>query len=228
MGGRGTCLRSSTMGRLMHKKYPGTFIVVDGPDGAGKSTLTKALGGKLRESGCEVVELRDPGSTEISEAARELVLSSKFDIGPAAELFLYLTARAELVEKEIVPALERGAVVVCDRFELSTLVYQADGRGLPPEEVAAANSLATGGLSPNITIVLDVSLDMGMERLANSGKAADRLESASVGMRGKVCESFRLVKGDGIFHVDASGTAEEVLDEAWKTIFRESSIGKNA
>ena len=116
----------------------GIFIVVEGPEGAGKSTLVRWLGTMLRGEGREALTVREPGGTPIAEAARKLALKSRHDRAYAAELFLFLAARADLVERVIRPALASGQIVIADRFGLSTMAYQVAGRGLPPEDVGAA------------------------------------------------------------------------------------------
>ncbi|MFL5506396.1 MAG: dTMP kinase, partial [Gemmatimonadales bacterium] len=131
----------------------GCFVVLEGPEGAGKSTLAQALLAKAREAGIQVTAVREPGGTPAGEAARQILLDHAHPVGPEAELFLVLAARAELVRHVIRPALDSGHLVLADRFELSTHAYQVAGRGLPAETVAMANRLATGGLAPDLTLV---------------------------------------------------------------------------
>src|SRR5438876_86302 len=129
----------------MNGSGSGLFIVVEGPEGAGKSTLVRWLAARLRADGRRVVAVRQPGGTPVAEAARKLALRFPHAVAPAAELFLFLAARADLVHHVIRPALEEGQVVVADRFDLSTIAYQVAGGGLPSAEVAQAIRLATGG-----------------------------------------------------------------------------------
>src|SRR5881296_1757728 len=124
-------------------RAPGLFVVIEGPEGAGKSTLVRWLGGHLRAEGHHVTTVREPGGTPLAEAARKLALKSRHERAFSAELFLFLAARADLVERVIRPALEHGQVVIADRFGLSTLAYQVAGRGLPREDVEAALRVAT-------------------------------------------------------------------------------------
>lgn len=184
--------------------------MVDGPDGAGKSTLLPRLAARLRGRGFDVLEVREPGGTPLAEAARRVVLASEHDASPLAELFLYLAARADLVAKVIRPALAAGQVVLCDRYELATEAYQVAGRALPREPVLAANRLATGGLRPDLTLVLDVPADVGLARQAAVGKRADRIESEAPEWHRRVAAAFREASGPGIVHVDATQTPDDI------------------
>ncbi len=125
----------------------GLFLSFEGVEGSGKSTQIARLAERLRAEGRDVLVVREPGGTPLAEEARRLVLDPAHRPGSEAELFLMLVARADLVRRVIVPALERGAVVMADRFDLSTRAYQIGGRGLPAPAVLAANALATGGWS---------------------------------------------------------------------------------
>ena len=119
------------------------------------------MGARLLAEGVQVLPVREPGGTPVAEAARKVALRSRHELSPAAELFLILAARADLVARVIRPALDAGQVVIADRFDLSTRAYQVAGRGLPAGEVDAALRLATGGLVPDLTLVLDVPVDVG-------------------------------------------------------------------
>jgi dTMP kinase len=197
---------------------PGFFLAVEGPDGAGKTTLAKRLATRLREAGRTVVEVREPGGTPLAEVARSAVLDRALNAGPAAELFLMLAARADLVAQVIGPALARGEVVLSDRFDLSTEAYQIAGRGLPREAVLAANALATGGLKPDLTLVLDVPADVGLSRLDRSGRAQDRIEGEARGLHQRVARAFAQATGAGLVHLDATCPAEQVMEAAWKAV----------
>src|SRR5207247_8077295 len=129
-----------------------TFVVVEGPEGAGKSTLVRWLGTTLRAEGRAVLTVREPGGTPIAEAARKLALKSRHDRAFGAELFLFLAARADLVERVIRPALTNGQVVIADRFGLSTIAYQVAGRGLPQAAVEAALRGPRCGWGPDVTL----------------------------------------------------------------------------
>jgi dTMP kinase len=193
-----------------------TFIVVEGPEGAGKSTLTRWLAAQLLADGRQVSTVREPGGTPVAEAARKLALKSRHDMALAAELFLVLAARADLVERVIRPALEAGQVVLADRFGLSTLAYQVAGRGLPRADVEAALRLATGGLTPDLTLVLDVPVALGRERQRKVRKTQDRFEREDDAFHERVREAYRTAAGAGIVHIDASQSKQAVQDAAWR------------
>ncbi len=195
-----------------------TFVVVEGPEGAGKSTLVRWLAAQLLADGRPVVTVREPGGTPVAEAARKLALESRHEMAPAAELFLVLAARADLVERVIRPALDAGQVVLADRFNLSTLAYQVAGRGLPRAEVEAALRLATGGLTPVLTLVLDVPVGVGRERQRKARKTQDRFEREDDAFHERVREAYRLAAGPGIVHIDASQSKEAVRDAAWLSL----------
>jgi dTMP kinase len=202
----------------MGARGSGVFFVVEGPEGAGKSTLVRALADRLRADGRPVVTVREPGGTPVAEAAREVALKFPHDMAPAAELFLFLAARADLVHRVIRPALEAGDMVVADRFDLSTLAYQVAGAGLPYEEVAQAIRLATGGLVPDVMLVLDIPLDVGRERQRAAHKVQDRFERQDDAFHRRVLEAYRQARGPGVVHLDATQSKKAVLDAAWKAV----------
>ncbi len=196
----------------------GTFVVVEGPEGAGKSTLVRWLGSELRAEGRDVLTVREPGGTPLAEAARKLALKSRHERAFGAELFLFLAARADLVERVIRPALENGQVVIADRFGLSTMAYQVAGRGLPRADVEAALRVATGGLSPDLTLVLDVPVAVGRERQQAAGKVQDRIEREDDTFHSRVREAYRSASGPGIAHIDASQSKKAVQEAAWREV----------
>ena len=194
------------------------FIVVEGPEGAGKSTLVRGINARLLAEGRQVLMVREPGGTPVAEAARKIVLKSRHALSPASELFLYLAARADLVEKQIRPALAAGQVVLADRFDLSTMAYQVAGRGLPADAVQAALLVATGGLTPDLTLVLDVPVEVGRERQRKAGKEQDRIERENDAFHTRVLDAYRKAAGPGVVHLDATQSKSAVLDAAWKHI----------
>ncbi|HEU4542073.1 MAG TPA: dTMP kinase [Jiangellaceae bacterium] len=158
--------------------YSGVFIAIEGGDGAGKSTQARLLAGRLREAGHEVVLTYEPGDTRIGPDVRRLVLDVASEgLDPRAEALLYAADRAEHVAALIRPALERGAVVITDRYIDSSIAYQGVGRDLGVDEIAALSAFATGGLLPDLTVVLDVPEDVRRPRIAGLGDRLEREES---------------------------------------------------
>lgn len=140
------------------------FITFEGPEGAGKSTAIAAIGQRLRDIGRGVLTTREPGAGEFGEHLRDILLEGS-NVPPKAELLLFLADRANHVTTIIRPAIDRGDVVLCDRFADSTLVYQGFARGLDQGFIRAANEFATGGLVPDLTILFDVEPEIGLARL---------------------------------------------------------------
>jgi dTMP kinase len=169
---------------------PGKLIVFEGAEGAGKTTQIRLLAERLAAAGVPSIGLREPGGTPVGDAIREILLDPEQEITVATEALLFMSSRAELIAREIRPALERGDVVLLDRFFLSTYAYQIVGRGLPEEQVRAANRLATGSLVPDLTLLLDVSATKGMERADSRGKR-DRIESSGDDFHERVGNAFR-------------------------------------
>ena len=165
----------------------GIFITLEGIDGSGKTTQARLLAEWLKREGRCVRLTREPGGTEAGEAIRRLVLSRSVAVPAEAELFLYLADRAAHVGEVIRPALERGCVVVCERYADSTLAYQGYGRGLDLALLRRLNDLATGGTAPDLTLVLDLS----PEQARLDAARLDRLESEGAAFSGRVAEGFR-------------------------------------
>ncbi len=174
------------------------LITFEGIDGAGKSTQVVKLKRHLQEIGREVLTLREPGGTEVAENIRELLLQSKHEIVPVAELLLFAASRAELVQKVILPALEQGIVVILDRFSDSTTAYQGYGRGLSLELLDEVNRIATFGLRPDLTFYLDITPEDALIRkfseksipLAFDSGELDRMESSGLDFYDRVRDGY--------------------------------------
>ena len=191
----------------------GRLIVLEGLDGVGKTTQAALLGAWLDAVGVPYRAVREPGGTPVGEAIREVALArTELDVGPESELLLILAARAAVVRDVIRPALAEGRVVLADRYALSTLAYQVRGRGLDEEAVRRANELATGGLAPDLSVVLDLPLEESIERAARARAGPDRIEREGRGFRRAVREAYlALVETEpGVEVVSALGAPEEV------------------
>lgn len=202
----------------------GVFVTFEGGDGVGKSTHIRYVANELRRAGREVVCLREPGGTGIGESLRAMVLDpDNGEISSEAELLMYEAARAQLVREVIRPALERGAVVLCDRFSDSTIAYQAYGRGLPLDFVRRANAFATGGIVPDRTILLVLGNTRKSLARATGAGAGDRMEQAGEVFHSRVNRAFlklakrdpkriRIVRSSSSRKATAAAVAAELAD----------------
>lgn len=207
------------------RKKIGALIVLDGPDGCGKSTQASLLVASLRRSGRRVLHLREPGGTRLGEALRALLLDPAGARRSArAEALLFVAARAEIASQRIAPALRRGTVVVCERFTSSTVVYQGRARGLEPRDIESIDRFARDGVEPRLTIVLDVPPETGLRRVA-SARAMDRVERRPLAYHRRVRRAFlewaarkrgRAVVVDATR--DARSVAVDVLREAARAL----------
>ena len=192
----------------------GLFITFEGGDGSGKSTQIEKLKDYLESEGFSVVLTREPGGTKISEAIREIILDSKnTEMSDMTETLLYAAARAQLVEQVIRPAVERGDMVICDRFVDSSMAYQAYGRGLG-DIVWDINKNAVGDCMPDLTILLRLNPEAGMDRI--SGRKQDRIELSSSDFHRRVYEGYQALEErfpDRIRGIDASKGIEEISEE---------------
>ena len=190
----------------------GVFITLEGADGCGKSTQAARLAERIAATGREVVRLREPGGTPISEKIRALVLDpANAEMVPECELLLFEASRAQLVREVVEPAVGRGAVVLCDRFYDSTLAYQSAGRSLAEETIRRANTLGSCGTDPDRTLVLDMDTDAALARAVRDG--ADRMEAEGVAFQRRVRDGYlRLASEEParVRVVDAGGTPGEV------------------
>ena len=203
------------------------LIVLEGPEGSGKTTQVRALAEWLGAAGKTVVAVREPGGTPLGDEIRKLLLEPDGDVVPRAEGLLFMASRAQLVERELKPALASGAFVLLDRFFLSTYAYQVAGRGLPQEEVSAANRLATAELRPDITVLLSLPVKEGLQRAGERGPH-DRMERADAEFHERVARAFEEFatkdwqsahpEAGLVVSVDARGSVEDVLARVLATL----------
>lgn len=166
----------------------GLLISFEGIDGVGKTTQIKALLSNLEARGYQVSTLREPGGTDISEDIRDLLLDSRNQINPMTEALLYAAARAQLVQDVVKPLLARGTIVLADRFIDSTIAYQGYGRGLNVDDLAQLNNLATGGLEPDLTVLLDMSAALASGR--GPASLFDRIEKEGLDFQNRVRQGY--------------------------------------
>jgi len=197
------------------------FITFEGGEGAGKSTLIDRLAKELAKKGWDVLTTRAPGGLKMGAKIRDLLLhSEKGEITPKAELFLFLADRALHVDQEIKPALDAGKIVLCDRFNDSTVAYQGIARGLGEAEVARLCTFASNGLKPDLTFYLDLDPNIGLSRAKNLGPS-DRIESETLAFHQKIRQAYlQIAKEDpGRIHViDAARDKDQVFKNAWKVV----------
>ena len=189
---------------------PGLFFSIDGGDGVGKSTQSETFCQWLRGQGREVVACRDPGSTKLGDAVRDILLNRHdLAIHRRSEMLLYMAARAQIVEEIIRPALEQGKIVVSDRYLLANVVYQGYGGGLDVETLWQVGRVSTGGLMPDLTIVLDLPAKTAAARI---NRQLDRMEQQGAAFHARVREGFLTEAGrcPGIVVINAAASIDEV------------------
>jgi dTMP kinase len=205
----------------------GTLIVLEGAEGVGKSTQIERLVHWLRDRHLPHVALREPGGTALGESIRHLLLDPGYTLAPATEALLFMASRAQIVAERIRPALDRGEVVVLDRFFLSTYAYQIYGRGLDESLVRGANQLAVGDLKPDLTVILDLPAGEGLTRAGARG-TLDRIESANAEFHHRVSTAFATFASTDWQHahpecgpiarLQASGTPDDVFTRLLVTL----------
>lgn len=184
-------------------------------EGAGKSTQIKKVAEALRAAGVDPLVTREPGGTPAGEAIRAVALNRELRLDPVAELLLMLAARSVFVREVVRPGLAAGRVVLADRYELSTFAYQGGGRELPLDKVKELNALATGGLRPDLCLLLDVDVEQGEER--GGGGPRDRIEGEDRRFHRRVAEAYReLARSEaGVVVVDGRGGVGQVFRAVW-------------
>ncbi len=196
----------------------GLFLVFEGIEGAGKSTQLRRVAERLARAGVAHLAVREPGGSPVGERIRHVVLDPELDPTPETELLLMLAARAEFVRRIVRPALERGEVVLADRYELSTFAYQGEARGLGLERVRNLNRFATGGLHPDATLLL--LLDPALARARLDEAKADRMERAGSAFHAAVDRAYRRFAGEepGVIPVPAEGEPGVVAERVWSAL----------
>ncbi|EYB67849.1 thymidylate kinase [Deinococcus phoenicis] len=196
------------------------FITFEGPEGAGKSTQLARLAARLAEAGVPHLVTREPGGTPLGTRVREVLLDPALSIDPLPEFLLYSASRAQLVAHVIRPALARGEVVVCDRYADSSLAYQGFGRGLGAAFLADLTREVTGGLVPDLTVLLDLDPAVGLSRAASRG-APDRLERADLGFHTRVRGGFLTLAARDparFLVLDATRDVDALAGDIWRAV----------
>lgn len=201
---------------MSDERERGRFIVLEGGEGSGKSTQVPRLARRLRSAGREVVVTFEPGATIRGAELRRFLLDDEDPLDARAEMLVMAADRAQHVADVVRPALERGADVVSDRFEPSTLAYQGEARGLGVDAVESISRWATGDLVPDLVVVLDVPDDVGDSRVP---EARDRVESEGAAFHASVRAAYRvLARTRGWVVVDGSGQPDEVAEAVWAVV----------
>jgi len=204
----------------------GAFITFEGPEGSGKSTQLRILAAALRETGHTVTETQEPGGTPIGVQIRHVLLATENrELCPTAELLLMFASRAQNVDQLILPALGSGQIVVCDRFTDSTLAYQGTARGLGAEVVYELDRIACRGLVPDLTLLIDINAETGLERARRRNDRAQerdtRMEEQAVAFHRKVREAYRQIAAEDARRVrliDGACSREAVADDVWAAV----------
>jgi len=205
----------------------GRFLTFEGPDGSGKSTQARLLAERLRAKGHQVLETAEPGGTPIGQQIRRILLDpANQDLRPTTELLLMFAARAQNVEQWILPALEDGKIVVCDRFTDSSIAYQGAGRGLGWETVLDLDRIACRGLVPDLTLCIDIDTKTGLARAhsrnrTDTGKQESRIDEQSVEFHERARAAYHELsrRESGRFWlIDGDGAPEEIAAQVWEMV----------
>lgn len=198
----------------------GKFIVIEGGDGAGKSSQCRLLAERLINSGTDAIVTREPGGAPLAEALRSLILDPKYSPDAVAELYLYSAARRDHMNAVIIPALNAGKTVVCDRFIYSTVAYQGYGRGLDIDFVREVNAKTIAPLAVDLALFVDVPPAVAFERKGGADKT-DRLESEHADFYERIYQGFNAMCESGeLLRIDASGKKEETAEKIYAAVKR--------
>lgn len=200
------------------------FITFEGPEGGGKSTQIRELAAWLEDRGCPLTRTREPGGTPLGDMIRKVIFSPEsVDLTAEAELLLFNASRAQLVRQQIRPALEAGRIVLCDRYVDASLVYQGYGQGLPLAQVQAVNAFATGGLVPDLTLLLDLDPAVGLERRrvgAAAGAEWNRLDREALAFHRRVHAGYHALAAaePARWRIIDASPAPEVVQRALRAV----------
>ena len=203
----------------------GFFITFEGPEGSGKTTHSNLLRDYLQQQGYKVIKTREPGGVDISEDIRNILLNPIYEaITPETELFLYMASRAQHVIEKIIPALEQGYIVICDRFTDASLAYQGYARGFGFETVELLNKIATRGVKPDLTFLLDINVEKGLRKARMSKSefladdAGDRIEREDLEFHKKVYEGYKLVARQYPERIKVIAIEDKTIEEVQQQI----------
>jgi len=190
------------------------LITFEGIEGCGKTTQIDLLGDHLVRQGYSVVKTREPGGTSFGEALRKLLLTKDMNVGPMCELMVFMAMRAQHMDEVILPAIKEGQIILCDRFTDATYAYQGSGRKIETQVIDALNAMVTKGIRPNLTVLLDISVEKGLKRRA-AASDMDRIEAEEISFHQRVRKAYgRLAKEDPkrFFVVDANLKIDTIHD----------------
>lgn len=223
-------MTQSDAGKLQHaprynRRVRGVFITFEGMDGSGKTTQMRRLADRLRAAGKTVLETAEPGGTPIGAQIRRILLDpANQELGPTAELLLYFASRAQNVDQWILPALERGEIVVADRFTDSSLVYQGCGRGLGADTVLALDRIACRGLKPDLTLLVDIDAETSLARARArnvAGETSDRMDEQSLEFHRRVWAAYHALaerEPERVKLVNGCASIDDIEREVWRIV----------
>lgn len=211
----------------------GIFITLEGPEGAGKTTIAQRIMENLKQEGYLVIYTREPGGVSISEQIRQVLLNKQnTEMDIRTEALLYAAARRQHLVEKVIPALETGTIVLCDRFIDSSLAYQGYARGLGIEEVYKINEFAANGTMPDLTLYFDISPEIGLRRIQqNKEREVNRLDLETLDFHQKVREGYwQLLErfSERIVKINAEQPIELVFQDSWKTVLTIIGVKQNA